>query len=135
MRRRRVKTNLNVAGLFVAALLLSLSFTLATPQEIAGTAERMLANPTIGVSAGVVANPYNTLAQKLGDKEVELSERERSLAERESANQGIWSTEGWALASFAISIIVLLLVALNFYFDVRRGARGGKASPFSINLR
>jgi hypothetical protein len=95
----------------------------------------MLANASIGMSAGVEANPYNTLAQQLSDKELELQDRETRLLELTKDTNAGTRASYWALASLALSIIILVLVGANFYMDWKRGKVRLTMPSLSVDLR
>ena len=71
--------------------------------------------------ASVPANPDNTVAAQLAAKEAELNRREAEMTTREHSPSPMSLGEILGASSFFLSLIVLLLVALNFYFDARRG--------------
>lgn len=75
---------------------------------------------TIGVSAAVPENEYNSLAQQLAAKDAELAQREKVLLDREEGTSGnqISSVAVWLMAGS--SLILLLLILLNYYTDWRR---------------
>lgn len=79
----------------------------------------MLANATVGASASVPPNEYNTLAAQLADKQNQLASREQEVSLREAEAQ---SRGGGNLAIYSLiaSLVLALLVAMNFYFDLRR---------------
>ena len=91
------------------------------------------------MSASVPPNPYNTLASELADEKSQLDARAHALAAQQSAaSQGAELEHYLTIASFCMSIVLLVLVGLNFYLDTRR--RGGKASgylerTFLVDLR
>jgi len=122
-------TALNLIGLLVAAPLLGYSLAHAGPLSFAVATESMLANATVGVSAGVEPNPYNGVAQQLNAKEAELESREQAL---NSKTNGRGDTLG--LYSFLMSAILLVLIAINFYLDMRR-RRAPAVSQYAVDLR
>ncbi|MCD4761351.1 hypothetical protein K8R32_00115 [bacterium] len=77
----------------------------------------------VGMSVGVVENPFNKLALQLKEKEDNLFERELGLIEREQALIEERSGKQERLLLFiAIGIIFLFfLILFNFYFDYKRG--------------
>jgi hypothetical protein len=129
------------AGLLAAAFifLAYASFTL-TPASLKQNTDTMLAAVGVGVSASVPPNQYNTLAAQLSAKEVELNQREAQLnAEGYGSapgTSGIVSipADRYGFYSLWISAALFVLVALNFYYDVRR-RRGASTGNFSVDLR
>lgn len=76
----------------------------------------------IGASAGVVANEYNTLAQSLREKEVQVNQKEVALARREAAvmeEVGKKDTKLVFVVLF-VGLLLLFLILLNFYLDWKR---------------
>jgi uncharacterized membrane protein YobD (UPF0266 family) len=138
MRIRRQHANLPVlaiaSGLFVYAAYMG------APSEMFTRGGAMFANVTIGASAAVPPNEYNTLAQQLSDKEKELELRESAITQYESQNTGETlpaTTNIIALLSLVASVLLSILVGLNFYFDWRRGQHPLEAIGLRpvINLR
>jgi hypothetical protein len=113
--------DVNVFGVAVAALLLSYSFSFAPPTVVAKNASLMLGSATVGMSAAVDENPFNTLAQQLVNKERELQARESALDQREFVLDA--REAPWAVYSFIFGLIISLLVLINFYFDWRRNRK------------
>lgn len=76
----------------------------------------------VGASAGVLPNEYNTLAQSLFQKETEVNQRERALAEREAEVMREGSRKDTLLISLALSVgfLLMVLILLNFYLDWKR---------------
>ena len=105
--------------LVLALYFLSLAFvsSFADPRELGA---RFLAQ-VVGVSAGVLPNPDNTIAGQLQQKEENLNERENELAAREAV---LNSNGAGASVSFNYSLLgelmLLSLISANFYFDYRR---------------
>lgn len=101
----------------LAALLLSYSAIHGVPGVVVQSSIHMVAN-VVGATASVPVTPENTIAAQLAmrelsldDREVALSDRERSQAFRENA---------LPLASFLASIVLAILVSINFFLDFRR---------------
>lgn len=93
----------------------------------------LAANAVVGVFAGVPENPYNTLAQQLQAKEDELVARERALQSGSLSEDGAFP---FGIASFAVSLGVLVLLAINFILDWRRSKFLSRASmSYSVNLK
>jgi hypothetical protein len=91
------------------------------------------------MSASVPANPYNTLAAQLSDEQSQLDQRAAQLAAKQSAlNSQSVLVQDLGLAGFGLSVFLLILVGLNFYFDIRRrsGApQGALERKFLVDLR
>ena len=121
--------DMNVFGVAAAALLLSYSFSFAPPTVVAKSASAMLGSATVGMSAAVDENPFNTLAQQLVEKERELQGRESVLDQREALL--LVREAPFAIYSFVLGLIVSLLVLVNFYFDWRRERK----NPFVVDAR
>ncbi|MBP9669338.1 MAG: hypothetical protein KBE09_03545 [Candidatus Pacebacteria bacterium] len=122
-------------GVFMALAMMTYALSMASPQALVSTAGQLLANATVGMQAGVLPNQYNALAQALSEKEAELAAREQQLSGVE-VRRGMFSTNTMAVASFGVSVLLLVLVGLNFYFDVRRARRASLASrDGAIDLR
>ncbi len=104
-------------GLILGGMIIQayLSTVLELEQRSTGT----VLGTAIGTSASVPANPDNTLAQQLSDKEIRLDQREADLAFQELtiANE-IQKERNRMLVYLLIgALIVLGLVAFNFYLD------------------
>jgi hypothetical protein len=131
---RRREHHVRGIALSCAVILLSYSVSLFTPEVIAGSVTKMLANAAVGVSIGVEPNPYNTLASQLSDKEKELEAREDRILALEASVSDARSLETYlAAGSLVLSIFLFALVALNFYRDARR-ASAGSPRPFAVDL-
>lgn len=107
----------------VAALVLFVyAASVAPPRELVARAPLMLGSAAIGVAASVPENPYNSLAQELRVKEEELKVREQQLSGNggNTLPQSGFFNLTMALVSFALSIILFVLLLLNFYFDWHR---------------
>lgn len=78
------------------------------------------------MSASVEQNPYNTLAMELSAKEGELLAREEELREREALlerkiDDAARSNKQLTLFVLSgVTLLLLLLIFLNFYFDIKR---------------
>ena len=88
------------------------------------------------VTAGVVANPYNTLAQALSKKEIELETREAEIAAKEAAAQNLRNNIGSGslvpIVALGAALLLLFLILLNFYLDWKR-SRSEKEGPHLPN--
>lgn len=102
----------------IAALLLSYSALHGVPGAVTRDGIHMVAN-VIGASASVPVTPENTIATQLAAKETSLNEREKTLLDRERT-LSLRERDVLPLASFIASVILGVLVGLNFFFDYRR---------------
>ena len=119
--RKFSSVTVNVLGLLVALPAFGYSLYLYPPTELVQSAQRLAADASLSLSAAVPENPYNTLAAQLSDKQAQLDQQEAQLRNQEAAaNQKTLLGQDWGLVSFGISILVLVLVGLNFYLDMRR---------------
>ncbi len=108
-------------AIVVALALFIYATSVDSPRMLVQTARSMVGSASIGMSAGVEANPYNTAAAELAAKQTELDAREATVGAQTGGS--LTSTRVLAAASFCVSILVLILVALNYYMDFRRGRR------------
>ena len=129
---------INIVALSLAGVLFGYSASVSPVQNLLPTAHIMLASAVVSISAGVAPNPDNTLQKQLLDQKAALDARESKLAMREQSSTIPPSVDNSiALYSFALSLLLLILVGVNFYFDWARSrrvsvpARGGLA----IDLR
>lgn len=128
--RKRMKY-LEVTALVVAVLLFGYAAVTSTPASLGQSAKDSLA--TVGVSLAVTQNPYNSAAEQLAQKQKLLDQREADLASREHSS---YDPSGrLALYSLATSLALFVLVALNFYFDVKRRGPTKRSGQFSVDLR
>jgi len=129
----------NAIALLIAIPALAYSFSLGTPGGLAENTQRLVADAAISMSASVPANPYNTLAAQLSDEQAQLDARAAQLAAKQSAlNAQDVLVQDLGLAGFGLSVFLLILVGLNFYFYMRRrsGApQGALARKFLVDLR
>lgn len=132
-KRLRKFVDVNLLGVGAAALLLSYSFSYAPPAVIVQDASRMLGSASVGIGASVEANPYNTLAAQLLDKENELRDREGKLDQREFVLD--MRETPIAVYSFIIGLVLCALVAANFYYDWRREKRRSRPLALAVDLR
>jgi hypothetical protein len=101
-----------------------------SPMGLIQDAQSMLADSGASLSAAVPENPYNLAAEELAAKEQALNEREAALDTPRTSLGDIFG-----FASFALSVILCALVALNFYLDSHRGKRRGVApGKYSVDL-
>lgn len=135
MKKTARPSTLRVAGLSVAALLGGYGIAANGPAFLLSDTQAMLGTASVGTSASIPENPYNTLAQQLKAKDDALTQREMELESRTAELQSARSlNDRFGMLSFALSIVLLALVGANYYFDYRRDRRGG-ASSFSVDLR
>jgi len=112
---------LSAAFLFLVYASLTL-----TPTTLKSNANDMLAAAGIGVEAAVPANPYNTLAAELAAKEARLNQEQAALNASGygmtpgTAKAFALSPDRYGFYSLCVSILLFILVAVNFYYDVRR---------------
>ncbi len=126
MRTRTPRISGTTIGLLgLGVLLLSYSTLTASPGVMAQIASQMVASAVVSMSAGVEENQDNRLALQFAAKEAELQDRESRLVMQEQMPPRVDST---ALYSFAASMALFVLVALNFFFDWRRGYRARSPS-------
>lgn len=104
-----------VTTLLVVAFGLAIVVVVGEPGAVLRTAN------LVGLGAFVEPNPYNTTAQQLAQREGELDEWERSLAERE-ARQREASRKLYDILAVAVGAIGALL-ALNYYMDWKHRRR------------
>jgi predicted PurR-regulated permease PerM len=142
MHKRRTKKNIhisriNLSGSVVAVALLGYALSLASPAQLALTARDQFAAASVSISAGVSANPDNSLAEQLKEKSAQLDVQQQHIQElQQSLSTHPNDTLGFY--SLIASIFMFLLVSVNFYFDWRRGrGQGGapRARPFTVNLQ
>lgn len=105
-------------------LLLAYSTAAAPPSILTGPASDMFASSIVSMSAGVEQNPDNVLAAKLAQKEAELEAREASLSQGGAVREVKESS--LPVYTFGLSIILFILVLLNYYRDWRRDRREQK---------
>lgn len=111
----------------VAALLLSYSAFHGVPGVVVQNGVHMVAN-VVGATASVPVTPENRIAAQLALRETELDTREELVSAREDSLS--FQERVLPFASFVASIVLALLVALNFFMDFRRT----RASRGIVNL-
>lgn len=121
-REGRMSQVLRIAGLFVAVPACVYALSVGAPAALAQNAANSLAAASVSISAGVVPNFDNTLASELTQKQQNLNTQEQALKQKEAALslQGAASSSSLGLYSFVASIVLFLLIGLNFYYDRRR---------------
>ena len=115
-----------------SSLSLLVAFSLSTPSVLVSSSRSMMAQ-VVGMSAGVQPNEYNTLATQLAQKEEELKTREARVVEIQS-NSSQSNATLVATLSLGLSVVLFLLLILNFYFDMR-ARRDTNVNGFSLDLR
>lgn len=136
MSKRLKSAKIPTFGILVlATLLLVYSFLTVNVRVVADSAQHMMANALVGTSANVPPNPYNTLDQQLSEKQTRLNEREAALSVRENSGGALSSSDVWGVYSFVMSAVLVVIVGINFYFDLRRGRPNPLSRKFSVDLR
>jgi hypothetical protein len=107
-------------GIVVALALFIFATSVDSPKVLVQTAGSMV-GAAANMSAGVEPNPYNTAAAQLAAKQAELDARESRIGALDGGS--LTGTRTLAAASFVTSILVLVLVAGNYYMDFRRARR------------
>ena len=130
-RTRERSRSVNLLLLSLGLFLLSFSILTTAPQRFALSTERFLAASTVSLGAGVGSTPENTLMSQLQQRAQELGDRE---AQFDARQQGGFP-QRLGMYSFYISMLVLVLVAVNFYFDMRRRSPMQRADRLSVDLR
>ncbi len=74
----------------------------------------------IGVTVSIPSNPFNTLAQRLSEKESTLSVKEQELQKKEIALREEEKKDKTVLYFSLGGGVLLVLVLVNFYLDYRR---------------
>ena len=128
------------AGLAIAIPVFLYSVSVIAWHAHTLSSEQSLASAFVSLSVGVPANTDNTTAAQLKSKEDELVGREATLLENEqSLARTLLLYDALPLVSIALSLLLFVLIGLNFYFDVRRRPRSSNplTSPraFSVDLR
>lgn len=114
----------------LAALLLSYSAFHGVPGEVAHSGIHMVAN-VVGTTASVPVTPENTIAAQLAEREISLDEREGALSVRE--RRQLIRENALPFASFVASVMLAILVAVNFVLDYRRSRAIGVRTV--VNLK
>lgn len=114
------------SGLFiVASILLMYAISASPPAGLVGSASHMFASGIVGVSAGVTPNSDNSAAIQLAAKEAELNAREASfLNTQNDLERAATLRDELPIYSFLASVLLFLLIGVNFYADWRRDRRG-----------
>lgn len=137
-KKKRGSLAISAFGLVLAVGFLGYAVSTNTPALFAQAAENSLAAASVSVNAGVAPNPDNTLAQQLQAKEQQLDAEQQQVTQVQQAEDSPSALFGsLGFYSLLASIALFLLVAMNFYFDWRRGRKsaGTAARPLSVDLR
>ncbi len=134
------KTRFQYAAIIVAVMLVSqLSLHDLSLKKIAVNAYRNIAS-VASFSASVQPNEYNVLATEFDQKDRELTAREQDLVKREQAlgeqyQQAIDANNRLTLYVIGgVTLFLLLLISLNFYFDVKREEEHEAVLPHQEDL-
>lgn len=138
MKSGTIRSTVSKGALVVAVALLAYALYSTPLDKLSSLTLDTVASATVSMSAGVPPNPYNTAAEQLSAKEAELAARENRLTMQGVAPPR--ATEGhdtFAVYSLLVSIALFILVAINFFFDWRRGQQTGTGpAPYlSLDLR
>jgi hypothetical protein len=140
-KQERFANYLTALALFVAMTGLSYPLFTSTPGELAARAGSLVAagSSAVSMSIAIPDNPYNSLAEQLKQKQIELDQREVALNGKTpvagSTPKGAFG-DNLGVYSFFISIILLVLVGINFYYDAeRRKKRTPVPGKYSVDLR
>jgi hypothetical protein len=120
-RSKKKRHPVHALGLITSIGALTVMMSLTTATELWDTAKIMTASASVGTYAHVPANEHNVLAQQLAEKERSLNDREALLAQQERDRWSFGSTDSLAFSGVVLSLALLVLVSLNFYFDFHRG--------------
>lgn len=123
----------NFAGIVVAASLFGYSLpAVSVPVQ----AMYSLAAASASLSVGVAPNPDNTLAQQLDAKAAQLDVQQQHIQQLQQSLRSS-SNDTLGLYSLLASVLLLLLIAANFYLDWRRDRGGGGmlTKSLSVDLR
>jgi hypothetical protein len=110
-------------GAFVASVIAFFTADVGGVRIVFRPAKDMVAQ-VVGVSAGVLPNEWNVVAQRLTQQSEALDERERIINEQEQALAERERQNTVATYLFTgIAFILLVLILINFYADWKRGTR------------
>ncbi len=108
----------------VAVVLFGYSVTHMSPALLLQSSTDILATAVVSMSAGVEENPDNMLARQLAQKEAELAAREERLSDPVVRKNGIEPfIDRYAIYSFGMSIILFVLLIINYVMDWRRSRK------------
>lgn len=137
------RTGFNAAAGVLASALLIYGVTAVVRDTALSHRGAQHASASMSITAGVMPNEFNTLAQQLRDKEAALAEREARVESLERSGSGIIPRFAGAASgeySLALSALLFLLIVLNFFLDRRRahqgalGARGEQSAGAVVDL-
>ena len=109
------------AVIVLVVLVFDGGFVLPITKQLSDNAIEYLANPTVGVFAGVPPNELNTITAELTAKEKALNDREAALQAREikARDYGVTPDYSTYILS-AILFILTTLIVLNYALDWAR---------------
>ncbi len=125
MRRRKARRrDISRALFLIAVMLFGYSVTHMSPSLLIQSSTDILATAVVSMTVGVGDNPDNVLARQLAQKEAELAAREERLSDpivRKNSDEPF--TDRYALYSFGMSIILFVLLIINYVMDWRRSRK------------
>ncbi len=137
--RAKRRQNLNAILIVASGVFFGYAVATVSPSTLARTTQNMLASASVSMSAAVAPTPESSIAAQLRAKEIELNEREAQIGGQGSTVEKQTTTtlgDELGALSLGISLVLLVLVAVNFYMDMRREGRGfGLGSRFAVDLR
>ncbi|GEM_PF-2415539 len=117
MKKNGIKRVLGVATIMTAIILASLFVYSYSSLGLSPGDVTLFLAASIGSSAEVPSNPYNTLAQQLREREEELDQREKDLLEEmtrlEKQNDAVLN-----LIMILVGVLFFLML-INFYLDYK----------------
>lgn len=129
MRRAALGRELSLLTILVAVGGMYAGASTIPSASVATRAASMLGAASVSISAAIPANPDNTLARKLSEKQAELDAREAALLQ--PARSGF----DWGFLAFILSAGLLVLVIINFYLDIRRMQALVASRTYAVDLR
>lgn len=133
MRRAELRREMMLLAVIVAIGGMYTSVDSVTATPFAASAQSLMGAASVSISAAIAPNPDNTLASQLRAKEEQLAAREAALNTRAAAPALV--VTDWGFWAFVLSATLLVLVGLNFYFDMRRAHAFARARLFAVDLR
>lgn len=106
MRGPHVRTYAIIGALF-------LGLVISTMWSVRTATVSQLGSSLVSMTVGIKPNSYNTLAQKLSEKEEELKRREASIVERETKLSPARTLLPWALTG---GLFVALIFVVIWHF-------------------
>lgn len=111
----------NAIALLVAVAALFHSIALGVGPRLVDDAHSLMGDAAVSLNASVPPNPYNTLADQLAAEKTQLDNRAATLNAQQAGFSSPNKIQVWmTIASFCMSLVLLFLVGLNFYLDMRR---------------